>query len=181
MCLAGPIVAIEDVLDRYRQHRDSMCRRTGAVGLYPTEVQPGRKEFLDWLERYLTELSHPDQNLWEELRAQLWPYRHPRLAQADMLRRRVVSLKRKVKRRVVHRITSKIRELLPKILFQWLSSVPQGIQREGRLEGTVATSGLTEPKLSGVRAAYEATGVTPARIARQFGISRSDVRKAVLS
>ena len=181
MCLAGPIVAIEDVLDRYRQHRDSMCRRTGAVGLYPTEVQPGRKEFLDWLERYLTELSHPDQNLWEELRAQLWPYRHPRLAQADMLRRRVVSLKRKVKRRVVHRITSRIRELLPKILFQWLSSVPQGIQREGRLEGTVATSGLTEPKLSGVRAAYEATGVTPARIARQFGISRSDVRKAVLS
>jgi glycosyltransferase involved in cell wall biosynthesis len=181
VCLAGPIVAIQDVLDRYRQHSDSLCHRTGSVGLYPTEVQPGRREFLDWLERYLTELSNSDRDLWEELRAQLWPYRHPRLAQADRLRRRAVSLKRRVKRRVVNRLAPAIRVLLPKQLYQWLSSVPDGIQYGGPLEGTVTTPALNRAKLNAIRAAYEATGVPPARIARQFGISRSDVQKALLS
>jgi len=35
-------------------------------------------------------------------------------------------------------------------------------------------------KLNAVRAAFKA-GVTPSRIARQFGISQSDVRKALAS
>ena len=38
---------------------------------------------------------------------------------------------------------------------------------------------LTQGKLNAVRAAFRA-GVTPSRIARQFGISQSDVRKALL-
>jgi hypothetical protein len=37
---------------------------------------------------------------------------------------------------------------------------------------------LTSGKLNAVRAAFKA-GVTPSRIARQFGISQSDVRKAL--
>jgi len=37
---------------------------------------------------------------------------------------------------------------------------------------------LTQGKLNAVRAAFKA-GVTPSRIARQFGISQSDVRKAI--
>src|SRR6516164_2595103 len=39
---------------------------------------------------------------------------------------------------------------------------------------------LTPGKLNAVRAAFKA-GVTPSRIARQFGISQSDVRKALAS
>jgi predicted DNA-binding protein (UPF0251 family) len=39
---------------------------------------------------------------------------------------------------------------------------------------------LTLAKLNAVRAAFKA-GVTPSRIARQFGISQSDVRKALAS
>ena len=39
---------------------------------------------------------------------------------------------------------------------------------------------LTQGKLNAVRAAFKA-GVTPSRIAKQFGISQSDVRKALLS
>jgi hypothetical protein len=39
---------------------------------------------------------------------------------------------------------------------------------------------LTQGKLNAVRAAFKA-GVTPSRIARQFGISQSDVRKALKS
>ena len=42
----------------------------------------------------------------------------------------------------------------------------------------VITAPLTQGKLNAVRAALKA-GVTPSRIARQFGISQSDVRKAL--
>jgi DNA-directed RNA polymerase specialized sigma subunit len=38
---------------------------------------------------------------------------------------------------------------------------------------------LTQGKLNAVRAAFKA-GVTPSRIARQFGISQSEVRKALV-
>ena len=44
----------------------------------------------------------------------------------------------------------------------------------------VAAAPLTLGKLNAVRAAFKA-GVTPSRIARQFGISQSDVRKALAS
>jgi hypothetical protein len=43
-----------------------------------------------------------------------------------------------------------------------------------------APPGLTLGKLNAVRAAFKA-GVTPSRIARQFGISHADVRKALAS
>jgi hypothetical protein len=39
---------------------------------------------------------------------------------------------------------------------------------------------LAQGKLNAVRAAFKA-GVTPSRISRQFGISQSDVRKALAS
>ena len=42
------------------------------------------------------------------------------------------------------------------------------------------TASLTRGQLNAVRAAFKA-GVTPARIARQFGLSHSDVRKALAS
>jgi hypothetical protein len=43
-----------------------------------------------------------------------------------------------------------------------------------------ATVHLTPGKLNAVRAAFE-TGVKPAQIARQFGLSQSDVRQALAS
>jgi hypothetical protein len=42
----------------------------------------------------------------------------------------------------------------------------------------VAAAPLTQGKLNAVRAAFKA-GITPSRIARQFGISRSEVRKTL--
>jgi len=50
--------------------------------------------------------------------------------------------------------------------------------RKGRVESGAAP--LTQGKLNAIRAAFKA-GVTPSRIARQFGISHSDVRKALSS
>jgi hypothetical protein len=46
-----------------------------------------------------------------------------------------------------------------------------------RQPDTVAVS-LTRVQVNAVRAAFKA-GITPARIARQFGLSQSDVRKAL--
>ena len=43
-----------------------------------------------------------------------------------------------------------------------------------------AAVSLTPVKLNAVRAAFKA-GVRPSKIAKQFGISQSDVRKAVAS
>ena len=54
MCLAGPIVVIDEVLDQYRQHPDLFCYRAGVVGLDQAGLQPGRNDFLYWLESYLT-------------------------------------------------------------------------------------------------------------------------------
>jgi response regulator of citrate/malate metabolism len=48
--------------------------------------------------------------------------------------------------------------------------------RQRKVE-TIPTT-LTQGKLNAVRAAFKA-GITPSRIARQFGISQSDVRKAL--
>jgi hypothetical protein len=42
------------------------------------------------------------------------------------------------------------------------------------------TPPLAQGKLNAVRATFKA-GVTPSRIAKQFGISQSDVRKALAS
>ncbi len=48
--------------------------------------------------------------------------------------------------------------------------------RKRKVEATSVP--LTQGKLNAVRAAFNA-GVTPSRIARQFGISHSDIRKAL--
>jgi len=48
--------------------------------------------------------------------------------------------------------------------------------RKGRVESVAVP--LTQGKVNAVRAAFKAA-ITPSRIARQFGISQSDVRKAL--
>jgi predicted DNA binding protein len=44
----------------------------------------------------------------------------------------------------------------------------------------IAQVSLTQGQVNAVRAAFKA-GITPSRIARQFGISQSNVRKALAS
>jgi hypothetical protein len=55
--------------------------------------------------------------------------------------------------------------------------LPTETSRTQRVEGA-GTVPLTQGKVNAVHAAFKA-GVTPSRIARQFGISQSDVRKAL--
>src|SRR5215469_5400408 len=75
-------------------------------------------------------------------------------------------------------------------LDQLLSAVIAEQKRRGKKLATkisqprrvdvVTAAPLTQGKLNAVRAAFKA-GVTPSKIARQFGISQSDVRKALAS
>jgi hypothetical protein len=51
---------------------------------------------------------------------------------------------------------------------------------EKRLRVDIAEITLTRGQVNAVRAAFKA-GITPSRIARQFGISKSNVRKALAS
>ena len=58
---------------------------------------------------------------------------------------------------------------------------PQSTRRPTRLRQIgLAPSALTQGQINAVRAAFKA-GVTPARIARQFGLPHADVRKALSS
>jgi hypothetical protein len=82
-----------------------------------------------------------------------------------------------------------VRHLNDQELDQLLSAVLAEQERRGKklaavspkhgVEVAVAVP-LTQGKLNAVRAAFKA-GVTPSRIARQFGISQADVRKALAS
>jgi hypothetical protein len=57
---------------------------------------------------------------------------------------------------------------------------PPGSPTRQREIRPAAASSLTRGQVNTVRAAFKA-GVTPSRIARQFGLSQSDVRKALSS
>jgi hypothetical protein len=56
--------------------------------------------------------------------------------------------------------------------------VPVPDRTPGKRRVQVASIPLTRGQINAVRAAFKA-GISPSRIARQFGLSQSDVRKAV--
>ena len=58
------------------------------------------------------------------------------------------------------------------------ASPPRSQTRQRKIK--LAASPLTQGRVNAVRAAFKA-GITPARIARQFGLSQTDVRKAISS
>jgi hypothetical protein len=107
----------------------------------------------------------------------LWPLGSP--VTAAPLRRHVLP----------NDLTNAIKQLDNKELDQLFSAVLAEQKRRGknrpntdeslpkrRIEAVAVP--LTQGKLNAVRAAFKA-GVTPSRIARQFGISQSEVREAL--
>ncbi len=56
--------------------------------------------------------------------------------------------------------------------------IPKPDETKGKRQAEAAAVPLTRGQINAVRAAFKA-GVTPSRIARQFGLSQSNVRKAV--
>jgi hypothetical protein len=87
-------------------------------------------------------------------------------------------------------LANAVRHLNDQELDQLLSAViaeqkrrgkklPAEMSRQQRVDVVTAVP-LTQGKLNAIRAAFKA-GVTASRIARQFGISLSDVREALAS
>jgi hypothetical protein len=60
------------------------------------------------------------------------------------------------------------------------ASVSKRSSSSDKRQAEVATVSLTRGQVNAVRAAFKA-GITPSRIARQFGLSQSDVRKVLAS
>jgi predicted DNA binding protein len=59
-------------------------------------------------------------------------------------------------------------------------SIPKRSSSRDKRQAELATVSLTRGQINAVRAAFKA-GITPSRVARQFGISQSDVRKVLAS
>ncbi|MGD9614511.1 MAG: glycosyltransferase family 2 protein [Alphaproteobacteria bacterium] len=75
MCLRFRALAIDEVLDCYRQHPDSACNcenlRAADKRLRPV--------FLAWLQEHLVDIGCKDAEIWRELRLQMLRFDRPRL------------------------------------------------------------------------------------------------------
>jgi glycosyltransferase involved in cell wall biosynthesis len=75
IALRFPVVAEDWVLDRYRQHRDSMSARANSGS-----QRDARLRFLNWLERESDAAGVSRDSLARTIERERWKLRHPRLA-----------------------------------------------------------------------------------------------------
>jgi glycosyltransferase involved in cell wall biosynthesis len=71
--LQYPVFASSECLEKYRLHPDSCYSVAKATG----QRTAARRKYLEWLERYLTQLDCRDETIWQTLRTELRPFRHP--------------------------------------------------------------------------------------------------------
>lgn len=97
--LKAPIFVESGCWDRYRQHANSACYVSQTTGQYiPGETHSGQLNLLTWLEKYLSEQEVKDTEVWQALKKQLWPYRHPFLYKlSNHTKYRTKSIKRLLK------------------------------------------------------------------------------------
>lgn len=69
-----PIIAIDRILDRYRQHTQSATKLAGGVA-GDARMRP---VFLEWLQTYLIGLGITDPDLWRALRGEMYRFDNPR-------------------------------------------------------------------------------------------------------
>jgi glycosyltransferase involved in cell wall biosynthesis len=71
--LNASVYVDSNCLEKYRQHKGSMCYRTEKEG----NIQTVRLFFLNWAQKYLSKNGYHDLRTKEYLEAALLPYRHP--------------------------------------------------------------------------------------------------------
>jgi glycosyltransferase involved in cell wall biosynthesis len=86
LCLRFPAFVSAASWCRYRQHPGACTARSHETGA----TNAARETFLKWLEGYLSQQGVKDETLWEVVRKQLWPYRHPNLARISRKMRKWV-------------------------------------------------------------------------------------------
>lgn len=74
MFLNFKVIALDVVLDYYRQHDASTCRTEGSAA-----DMEKRLVFLEWLQDYMIERKIKDPRLWRALRGQMLRYDNPRV------------------------------------------------------------------------------------------------------
>jgi glycosyltransferase involved in cell wall biosynthesis len=85
ICLRYAVIASSDCLYLYRQHPDSAC----AVAARTGQARRDRRQFLGWLETYLSGQHVEDPGLWQVLRDEQWRMEHPKLDRARSIGRRM--------------------------------------------------------------------------------------------
>lgn len=75
ICLNFKVIAVDKVLDRYRQHPASACHQ--ADGMNGDALM--RPVFLEWLQSYLVENGFTSKRLWRALRSEFFRFDRPGL------------------------------------------------------------------------------------------------------
>jgi glycosyltransferase involved in cell wall biosynthesis len=76
MFLKHRVIAIDECLDRYRQHPGSCCARAIQDGEYhPSRPHPARRRFLEWLAEYFSAEGVQDPDILDGLNRARRPYR----------------------------------------------------------------------------------------------------------
>ena len=78
VALSYPVLPAAECLDRYRQHRESICSVNDQVG----DRLATRRGFLDWLRQYLLDAGCDEPRVWHALREEAWLARQRSLTPA---------------------------------------------------------------------------------------------------
>lgn len=98
------VMAIDRVLDYYRQHPDSACHQAGG-SKGDAEMRP---IFLDWLQNYLVDNGFKSRRLWQAYRGEMFPFDHPKLWRIINFPRRLVDMFNvRVRRVMIFLLTAK--------------------------------------------------------------------------
>ena len=85
LTLKAPIFIAGRCWTKYRIHDDSMCAVQSKAG----NALAIRKFYLEWLRQHLSDSGVVDEKIWRDFRRACWLARHPKLARAGALMRRV--------------------------------------------------------------------------------------------
>jgi glycosyltransferase involved in cell wall biosynthesis len=97
VCLHHKVMAIDEVLDRYRQHEDSACQQAGRMQ-GDARMRP---VFLNWLQDYLIDNGIKSRRLWKAFRKEIWRFDHPKLWRVISVPRRLIDAFNILTRRLV--------------------------------------------------------------------------------
>ncbi|MDF5725064.1 MAG: glycosyltransferase [Rhizonema sp. PD37] len=82
ICLQVPVFVESGSWDKYRQHPESSCYQAIKTGEYhPSDPNPARQTYLNWLETYIYAREFQDTELSSSLQKAQYPYRYPLLSQ----------------------------------------------------------------------------------------------------
>lgn len=105
MLLNYPVIAIDQVLDRYRQHPDSATKQDGGT-IGDTQMRP---IFLEWLQTYMIRQGITDPDLWRALRGEMYRFDNPKAWRMANLPNAIVDRwNTETRRAVIYILTPKV-------------------------------------------------------------------------